>query len=85
MPKRTAKHARQTTQTRLFRETDPLESVNEINGIVERFQWNRSTNSMALFRESASAAVCLQRFCCSFLTVCVNKQTEMVTEHGQTV
>jgi len=29
-----------------------MESLNKVNGIVERNQWNRSTKSMALFLEN---------------------------------
>jgi hypothetical protein len=39
-------------QKRQFGETKPMESFDEINGIVERNQWNRSTKPMDLFRES---------------------------------
>ena len=39
-------------QKRQFVETKPMESFDEINGIVERNQWNSSTKPMDLFRES---------------------------------
>jgi len=39
-------------QKRQFGETKPMDSFDEINGIVERNQWNSSTKPMGLFRES---------------------------------
>ncbi|MBR3471675.1 MAG: hypothetical protein IKH22_03680 [Prevotella sp.] len=35
-------------------ETNPLELLNEINGIVERIQWNRSAIPMSSSHQSAS-------------------------------
>jgi hypothetical protein len=41
-------------QKRLKEQTNPLESFSNINGFVERNQWNRSTKSMESFRKTAS-------------------------------
>jgi hypothetical protein len=35
-----------------FQATKSMESFNEVNGIVERNQWNCSTKSMDLFRKT---------------------------------
>ena len=51
------------------RKTNPLKSLDEINGIVERNQWICCTKSMALFRQTGFFVVPFCRFRRSFPAV----------------
>jgi hypothetical protein len=62
MTKRNGENDGKKRQKRQFAETKLMESLNEINGIVQQNQWNRSTKSMDLFRKTGNFAEVIWRF-----------------------
>jgi len=56
------KNGRKTKKDWRFFSTRPMELLNDINGIVRRNQWNRSTKSMELMGKSAEMKARDRRF-----------------------
>ena len=69
LPKTNGKTDGWKKQKRQMAETKPMESFNEINGIVERNQWNCSTKSMESFRKTNALVSPICQFSSFYLPI----------------